>query len=157
MAVEVGLVVGRMAATTPTGTPISTIFSSGISRRMPMVFMPRMRRGSQSQHRIFLMYLSLALPYPVSSTASSASLRALARAAAAIRSTTASTCSWEKARYFSQAAYALSTLVRTSWMERRSLSSSIDCFRGRDRQGRRPGSGLLEAYGEDFLDFLVGP
>ena len=62
MAVEVGLVVGRMAATTPTGTPISTIFSSGSSRRMPTVFMPRMRRGSQSQFSRFLMYLSLALP-----------------------------------------------------------------------------------------------
>ncbi len=62
MAVEVGLVVGRMAATTPTGTPISTIFSSGSSRRMPTVFMPRIRRGSQSQFSRFLMYLSLALP-----------------------------------------------------------------------------------------------
>ena len=41
--------VGRIAATTPTGTPISTILSSGISRRMPTVFMPRMRRGSQSR------------------------------------------------------------------------------------------------------------
>src|ERR1035441_10718787 len=49
MAVDVGLVVGRMAATTPTGVPISTTFSSGISRMMPTVFMPRMRRGSQSE------------------------------------------------------------------------------------------------------------
>src|SRR5450759_4086708 len=45
MAVEVGLVVGRMAATTPIGTPISTIFSSGSSRRMPTVLMPRRMRG----------------------------------------------------------------------------------------------------------------
>src|SRR5215831_19866598 len=73
IAVEVGLVVGRIAATTPIGTPNSTIFSSGNSRKTPTVLIPRIRRGSQSQFRMFLMYLSLALPYPVSSTASSAS------------------------------------------------------------------------------------
>jgi hypothetical protein len=62
MAVEVGLVVGRIAATTPTGTAISTIFSSASSRTTPTVFMPRMRRGSQSLASRFLMYLSAALP-----------------------------------------------------------------------------------------------
>ena len=40
MAVEVGLVVGKMAATTPTGTPISTTLSSGNSRKTPTVLMP---------------------------------------------------------------------------------------------------------------------
>src|SRR6516162_481682 len=81
IAVEVGFVVGRIAATTPTGTPISTIFSSGNSRRMPTVFIPRILRGSTSQASRFFRCLSRALPYPVSSTANAARRSEFARAA----------------------------------------------------------------------------
>src|SRR5436309_464404 len=62
-----------------------------------------------------------------------------------MRSTMASTCSWEKLRNFCQAACAFSTLVRTSCTDRRSLSASM-----------RPL--LLHATGgEDLFDLLVGP
>ena len=143
---EVGLVVGRIAATTPTGTPISTILSSGSSRRTPTVFMPRMRRGSQSAAQQILDVLVFGVAVAgLFHRQIGQPLGIGARAAAAMRSTIASTCSWEYVRYFCQAAYAFSTLVRTSWIDRRSLSSSI-------------AARLLLAFrraGKDLLDLFV--
>ncbi len=52
--------VGRMAATTPTGTPISITLSSGISRSTPTVFIPRMRARQQIGAQQILRKLVLA-------------------------------------------------------------------------------------------------
>ena len=61
-AVEVGFVVGRTAATTPTGTASSVMPSSGISLRTPMVFNGAIFWCSRSQFSKFLAILSRTLP-----------------------------------------------------------------------------------------------
>ena len=92
-AVDVGLVVGSTAATTPTGTAISVMPRSGCSPSTPMVLSGAIFWCSRSEFSRFFAILSRTLPYPVSSTAILASGSAWARAVAAMRATMASTCS----------------------------------------------------------------
>ena len=63
------MVLGTMAAMTPTGTPISQSRFSGISRRMPRVFISAMAACTVLQAKRFFTVLSWVLPKPVSSTA----------------------------------------------------------------------------------------
>ena len=90
------MVLGTMAAMTPTGTPISQIPSSARFRRRPTVFMPRTAFATVSEAKQFLVVLSGTLPKPVSSTASFARAAAWAEKAEAIASTMASSFSWGK-------------------------------------------------------------
>ena len=81
MVVEVGLVVGTMPHTTPTGSAISVMPVTSSSLMIPTVFKSRRRRTTFSQANRFLVALSSNTPRPVSSTACMASTPCLSSAA----------------------------------------------------------------------------
>ena len=62
MAVEVGLVDGAMAATTPKGSAISTTRRSSSRRSTPTVFMGRMKSYTVRAAKRFLRTLSAWIP-----------------------------------------------------------------------------------------------
>ena len=76
--VAAGLVDGQTAPTTPTGLPYFTIPRSGRSSITPTVRTRIRSRRVPKVLRVFLIALLSTLPRPVSSTASSASIRACA-------------------------------------------------------------------------------
>ena len=93
IAVEVGLVDGMIAATTPIGSPISVIPVTVSSWMTPTVLIRAMWVATRSEAKRFFAVLSGMLPKPVSRHASSARRAASAIAArdmaATIRSTSA--------------------------------------------------------------------
>ncbi len=94
MVVEVGLVTGVTAHTTPTGSAISTMSSMSSRAMTPTVFMEPMLWVTCSQAKMFFAALSSKTPRPVSSTASRASAACWSRAATDAFLTMWSTCSW---------------------------------------------------------------
>ncbi len=66
IAVEVGLVEGTIAATTPIGSPISVMPEEGSSRMIPTVFMGAMWVATRSAAKRLLVVLSGTLQKPVS-------------------------------------------------------------------------------------------
>ena len=67
--VEVGLVEGTRAATTPIGQAISYRRRAGSCRMTPTVFRSRMLSQTTREPNSFLSFLWAATPYPVSSCA----------------------------------------------------------------------------------------
>jgi len=92
--VEVGLVDGTSATMTPTGSAISATLRDGSRRMMPTVLRSRIASYTRSEAKRFFVILSSYTPKPVSSTASFARARALARPASAMFIMIRSTCSW---------------------------------------------------------------
>lgn len=92
--VEVGLVTGVMAHTTPTGSAISTRPVSSSWRISPTVRWPVMLLTTCSAAKRFFVALSSITPRPVSSTARTARSMCRAAAARAAFATMWSTCSW---------------------------------------------------------------
>ena len=93
MVVEVGLVVGTIPQTTPTGSAISVIPVTSFSLMTPTVFKSRRRRTTFSQANRFFVALSSNTPRPVSSTACMASTPCLSSAAIEALATIKSICS----------------------------------------------------------------
>ncbi len=94
MVVEVGLVTGVTAASTPTGSAISTMSSMSSRAMTPTVFIRPMLWVTCSQANMFFAALSSNTPRPVSSTASRASAVCWSSAATDAFFTMWSTCSW---------------------------------------------------------------
>src|SRR6185436_15577809 len=90
IAVDVGLVEGTTAATTPNGSAISMTFLSSIRLTTPTVRIGRMKSYTWHELNRFFSILSATTPYPVSSTASRASVSACGVTAFAIAVTMAS-------------------------------------------------------------------
>ena len=82
-----------MAATTPNGSAISTIFRSSMRLTTPTVFIGAMNSYTRRDENRFFWTLSATTPYPVSSTASLASASACGVTASAIAVTMRSICS----------------------------------------------------------------
>ena len=120
--VEVGLVEGISAATTPMGTPISVSPRSGSERSTPTVRMSRMDSQVMRLPSSFFSFLSSQRPKPVSRTASLASSSAWSMHAAATASQMRSSFSWGKFASCSAASLAAATRFRTSWMDCKSRS-----------------------------------
>ncbi len=97
IAVEVGLVTGVSAQTTPTGSAISTMPWRSSRATMPTVFRSAMECVTCSQAKMFLTALSSNTPRPVSATASLASSPCLFSAATEAFLTMWSTSAWVKA------------------------------------------------------------
>jgi hypothetical protein len=112
--VEVGLVTGVMAQTTPTGSAISVIPFSSSRRTTPTVRRPSIEWVTCSQAKRFFIALSSNTPRPVSATASSASSQCSARAAREAFRTMWSTCSWVNDAYRPRDLTACATRVSTA-------------------------------------------
>ncbi len=142
MAVDVGLVDGMSAATTPIGP--ATFHTVAPRSMIPTVFIPAIRACSVCVANRFLSVLLSTRPKPVSSCASTASRCASAAPASAMRATTASTCSCVASSKVRWAWRARRTASRACWIEARSASM---CIEGEDhvqesgqdtRSARRP-------------------
>ena len=103
MTVEVGLVTGISAATTPIGSPIATTLVVSSRHSTPSVRTLRSQSDTAIVLNRFLSVLSAAFPYPVSCAASSPSRAASGAIARAIASTTRSTSAGSKVRNLCQA------------------------------------------------------
>ena len=114
---------GTMAAMTPMGTPISHSLFSGISRRMPLVFMGAMAESTVLQAKRFFSVLSWVLPKPVSSTAILARAAHSGSKAAAMAATMASSAPWSSLFRRSWAAPACRASSRASCRAARSISN----------------------------------
>lgn len=90
---DVGLVTGVIAHTTPTGSAISTMSSTSSRAMTPTVFIRPMLCVTCSHANMFLAALSSKTPRPVSSTARRASAVCWSRAATDAFFTMWSTCS----------------------------------------------------------------
>ncbi|CAM5639532.1 hypothetical protein SAURM35S_09794 [Streptomyces aurantiogriseus] len=95
--VEVGLVTGVIAHTTPTGSATSITSSMSSRATTPTVFIFPMLCVTCSHANMFFAALSSKTPRPVSSTASRASSVCRSRAATEAFLTMWSTCSWSRA------------------------------------------------------------
>lgn len=132
--VEVGLVTGVIAQTTPTGSAISVMPFSSSRRITPAVFRPAIEWVTCSQAKRFLTALSSKRPRPVSSTARRASSPWAARAASDAFLTMWSTRSWSRASNSASAPSARPTspstisLASMTGLLHRSLVSSSPPF-----------------------------
>src|SRR5688572_6026409 len=138
MAVEVGLVEGITAQTTPNGSAISMTFLSSMRLTTPTVFIGLMKSYTCLDENRFFWTLSATTPNPVSSTASRASASACGVTAAAIASTIPSICACEYSPSIACAALARRARVRASAMDARSLSVCVDGAVAGIRQALKP-------------------
>ncbi len=111
--VDVGLVTGVMAQTTPTGSAISVMPDNSSRETTPAVFQPAIEWVTCSQAKRFFTALSSYRPRPVSSTARPASSPCRASAASEALLTMWSTCSWSYDPNRSSAASAFRTRPST--------------------------------------------
>ena len=125
MTVDVGLVTGMSAATTPMGSPIATTLVTSSFQSTPTVRTLRNHSQTPSALNRFLYRLSSALPWPVSSAARAPRRAHSGSMARTIASTIRSIVSWSAPWNFSKAACALSAAARAWAMLRRSASISL--------------------------------
>ena len=131
MTVDVGLVTGTRAATTPIGSPIAATFAASSRHSTPRVRTFRSHSATERELKRFLIRLSATFPYPVSSTASRARRSASGSMARAMLSTMASMVSGGVSRNASHASHARSAARRAAAIDRR--SASINGPRARSR------------------------